>query len=111
MRYPEGLHKPERGGEVDWHVWCNTGAQEILRTEEYAEKISANPAYKWVVSFANASAARIFPGHPMWELLTSIAKTYKVEVFQLTLEGGYVPWHGGSGDLREFDGIKISALG
>jgi hypothetical protein len=105
--YPEGQFKPERGGGNNWHVWCTTGAQQVLDTKEYEEWLKQHPEHSYTVNFANGSAARIHPEHPLWKKLVEIAGTYDVEVFPLTGKDEYVPWSGQSTDYRDFDAFAI----
>lgn len=108
-QYLEGEFAPVRGGEHDWHVWCATGALRVLGDQEYVHKITADPKAAFTINFANGSAARIGSGHPLWVALASIASSYKVEVYSLSFDGGYVPWTGSPKSLRAFDAICISA--
>jgi len=106
--YPEGRYKPQRGSGSNWHVWDETGALEVINKKEYPEWLKNYPEASYTINFANGSCARIFPAHPLWCALAEITKEYTVEVFQLTLKGGYVPWTGADKDLRCFDGISVS---
>ena len=110
QKYPEGHFQPARGGEHNWHVWCMTGALQILGIREFIRWLAEHPDNGYTVNFANGSAARIKLGDPLWEMMTEIAKDFSVEVFTLSLlNGRYVPWSGGAGDLRAFDAIKIKS--
>jgi len=107
--YSEGRHKPVQGMEHNWHVWCNTGACEVLESKEYVSWLAEekNLGFSYRINFANSSAAQIKPGDRLWKLLSDIAKEYEVRVFQLTLQGGYVSWTGAESDLHSFDAISI----
>lgn len=105
QHYVEGSRQPQRGHGVDWHVWCSVGALQVLGMEEFKTKLP------YVINFANGSCARIQPKHPLWEALVEISKDYSVTVFELTLDGGYVPWDGTVHSLRSFDAIMISKRG
>jgi len=109
--YPEGSRNPHRVDAGVWHVWCHTGALEALRQKGYVRELDENPETGYRVNFANGSAARINPRHPLWhELLKIISAGYFVHVFELALNGRYVPWTGDpKQSLRHFDCILIMA--
>ncbi len=107
--YPEGQFAPAPGAEHDWHVWCCTGALKVLQTREHEARLAERSGALFTINFGNGSAARIHPEHPLWIAMVEIAKTYAVQVFQLTLQGGYVPWDGSPSSLRAFDAIRISS--
>jgi hypothetical protein len=107
--YPEGSIQPERGAEHNWHVWCHTGAKQVLKTREYEQWLAEHPGESYTINFANSSAARIFPGHSLWVLLGEIAERYLVQIFRLTLTGGYVDWEKDADYVRCFDAISIEA--
>jgi hypothetical protein len=109
QHYREGEFSPKRGGEHNWHVWCCTGALEVLRSREYITYLAEHPDVAYTINFANSSSARIQPGHPLWEVLADVARSYSVQVFQLTLQGGYSSWTGAPSDLYAFDCISIKA--
>ena len=106
--YPELEFQPRRGAEHNWFVWCASGAWQVLDLEEHISYLTEHPDGWYTINFANAAAAHIQPGHPLWEKLAEVAKTYVVEVYRLTLQGGYVPWMGAANDLRAFDCIKLT---
>ena len=108
QRYQEGQFRPQRGGEHNWHVWCCAGALEVLRSGEYVRYLAEHPGEDYTINFANNASAFIQPGHPLWEVLREVAKSYSVEVFQLTLRGGYLPWTGADTDVRAFDCVRVS---
>ena len=108
QHYPEGRFKPERGGGCNWHVWCSTGALQVLRGGEFAQLLKEHPDREYIINFANGSGADILSGHPLWEILAGIAETHAVEVFPLPLSTrNYVPWTGAVCDLGRFDAIRI----
>lgn len=107
QKYQEGQFSPKPGAEHNWHVWCNTGALEVLRGGEYAQWLVDHPGEGYTINFGNGSAAKISPGHPLWQCLAEITKTHMVEVFRLTSRGEYVSWDGDNTGLRVFDAIKI----
>lgn len=107
QQYPEGRFRPERGVECNWHVWCHTGALQVLDEQQIERWLTEHPAESYIVNFANGSAANIAPEHPLWQRLAALAQRYDVAVYVLTLTGGYVPWTGASGDLGRFDAIRI----
>jgi hypothetical protein len=100
--------QPQPGGEHNWHVWDCTGALQVLQTREFIAWLAENPGEWYTINFANNSSANINPTHPLWQVMVEIAKTYTVEVYQLTLSGGYVPWTGEANSLHHFDAIKIA---
>lgn len=108
MLYDEGRHKPERGLEHNWHVWCLSGATEVLLKREYVKWLDENPDDAYTINFGNASYADINPGHQLWRVMAEVAMTHRMEVFQLGFDGIYVPWAGKAGDLGLFDAIKIT---
>jgi hypothetical protein len=105
--YPESRFRPERGMGHSWHVWCDSGALEVLQKKEY---LTLAMGEQYLVNFANGSAARISPEAPLWQKLAEIAKTHTVEVFPLGLfSKKYIPWTGDAGSLDRFDAICITA--
>jgi len=109
QQYPEGQYEPERGAEYNWCVRCNTGALQVLQQREYVQWLADHPGKSYTLNFANGSAARISPRHPLWQILVEIAKTYSVMVFPLTWNGPYTPWTGNKDSLSAFDAISIEA--
>ena len=107
QQYSEGKFKPERGGGNNWHVWCMTGALQVLDTKEYEQWLEKNPGQFYSINFANGSAARISPAHPLWKKLVEIAKNYTVRVFPLRWETKYVPWSGDADSISAFDAFGI----
>ena len=59
--YNEGQFSPKRGSAHKWHVWCATGAIEVIEKREYEAWLSGNPDTPYLISFANGSAAHITP--------------------------------------------------
>ena len=109
-RYPDGGHRPMRGYEHNWHVWCATGALEVLRSGEHETWLRDNPGDSFTINFGNNSSSRhTAPEHPFWRVLKEVACAYKVEVFPLCFGAEYRLWTGADDDLRAFDCIKISA--
>ncbi len=107
QHYTEGAYRPLRGGDINWHVWCNTGALEVLNANEFETVLGKNPEGYYTINFANASAARITPDHPLWKKLAEIAKTFSVEVYPLDWSKKYLPWTGDDYSLHSFDAIQI----
>lgn len=107
QNYQEGHFAPKRGGNMNWHVWCATGALQVLDTAEYVEWLNNNPNDAYTINFANGSTARIHPDHRLWHVLVKIAETYRVEVYPLNWNNTYVPWTGGPDSLRHFDALVI----
>lgn len=108
QHYPEGQYQPRRGARHNWHVWCCTGALQVLEEKEYESWLEANPDERWQINFANGSAARISTSHPLWQALKAVANRYKVQVYRLSLKAEWVPWTGEPGSLSTFDCIAIS---
>ncbi len=108
-RYPEGQFPPQPGGDIyNWQVWDCAGALQVLQTQEFIAWLEKNPEEWYTINFANGSSATINQTHPLWQVMAEIAKTHTVEVFQLTLSGGYVPWTGKVSSLCCFDAIRIT---
>jgi hypothetical protein len=106
--YPEGRFAPTRGECSGWHVWCHTGARQVLGEREFVSWLACNPGRRYIINFANGAFAHIRPGDPLWERLREIAATHVVRVYPLNWSGRYVPWTGATGDLGWFDAISIS---
>lgn len=108
--YPEGRIPPERGLGHKWHVWCATGALQVLHSDEIAQLQNANPEVVVIINFANGAAANIWSGHPLWEALKQfVTDGYTIEVFGLSLVSGkYEPWTGEDSSLGRFDSIKVT---
>ncbi len=110
--YPENRFKPERSvlsiSGHHWHVWCSSGALEVVQGGEFREWLAAHPGDYYTINFANNASARIQPGHPLWEALKEVSQSYRVEVFPLSFHEQYVPWTGEAEDLERFDCIRIS---
>jgi len=108
--YSEMQFAPEqRPGDAGyWYVWCASGALQVLKRLEYISYLDESPEEVYMIHFANNASARIDPGHPLWKELSEVVRAgYIVEVFKLTLSGGYVPWDGTPESLEAFDAIKI----
>ena len=109
-RYGELKFALERTAQDNWHVWCQTGALQVLTGEELREWLTAHPGETCAINFANNSAAHIQPGDPLWQVLMELAsEQHIVEVYPLDLSCKYRPWTGQDGDLGHFDNIKITA--
>lgn len=110
--YAEGFFSPEMGiSEGQWYVWCATGALSVLQAIDLRRWFLADRTRKLQILFANNAAARIEPGHPLWDELVGIAKEHSVKVFPLDFSGKYVRWRGDSRSLQEFDAIIICPIG
>ncbi|MBI5044377.1 MAG: hypothetical protein HZC02_00415 [Candidatus Levybacteria bacterium] len=110
--YQEGLIVPEKGAvDGQWHVWCMTGALKVLQSENFRRWLSEDQTRKFQILFVNGAAAKITPGHPLWDELVKIAKEYAVRVFPMNYSGKYVRWRGDSESLEAFDAIIISPIG
>lgn len=105
MSYPY-KNEVRRCGPNKLFVWNNTGALTALNRLDY-DFLSQYPDSMLLVDFGNSSAADIQPGNPLWQKMLELTEKYNVFVFQLTLEGGYLPWHGNPDELGRFDAIKI----
>lgn len=105
--YSELQFQPVRGGEHDWHVWCASGALQVLNTGEHETKLTQDPQWVFSINFANNAAARITPEHPLWRRLAAIAQKFTVEVYQMGWEGPWTPWTGDDASPRRFDCIRI----
>ena len=106
-KYQEGHFRPERGGSVNWDVWCHAGALQVLAHSEYVEWLNCHLGDSYIINFANGAAASIYPAHPLWQVLVEISKNYQVEVFRISLTGNYEAWSGDEKSLRQFDAIRI----
>jgi len=106
--YTEGQHAPERGSETNWHVWCKTGACQVLTREELEAWFQEHPDQPFGVNFANGAFARLEPGDDLHKKMAELsAEGYGVEVFPIT-SNEYVQW---SGDACSFDAIKVMPKG
>lgn len=107
-QYPEGQFQPQAGCEHNYHVWCATGALQVLKSEEYVRYLEEHPEEAYTVNFANGAFAHIAPGDPLWTAMSEIAEHFSIQVFLLVWKDGYRPWTGAEGDPTNFDAIKIS---
>lgn len=110
--YREGQFKPKPGHEHNWHVWCKTGALEVLENGEHVKWLEGDNDGIFSINFGNASAARVSPEHPLWKKLAEVAESYDVGIFPLGLATrDYVPWAESPEDRRQFDTIQIKKKG
>ncbi|MFA5133951.1 MAG: hypothetical protein WC459_04080 [Patescibacteria group bacterium] len=90
-----------------WHVWCHTGAIEVLEKREFIKFLEENPNGAYCINFANGSAARINPGDRLWQLMEEILKNFSIEVFPLSIKANFTPWNAQPNDIRSFDAFSI----
>lgn len=110
--YAEGVFLPRSGGHGRWHVWCCSGAEQVLEKKEYVSFLRQHPDRAYLINFANGALAGIRPGDRLWRVLQEVAKRYDVLVFPAAFSTrDYVPWTGGSSSCRNFDAIQIKNKG
>jgi len=106
QHYPEGQIKPQYLNGIAL-VRCCTGALQVLEEFDLVSWLTNHPKKRYIITFANGSAAGINSKHRLWSVLAEIAKKHIVKVFPLNWSGEYVAWDGSAKSLHNFDGISI----